>query len=195
MGQKIEVGVKGVIPLTSTFDTGSFFRLGFGNGATAATRRSKVGPTIEVRLPRGLGVELDALYTRVGFDAENEIALVDTRTRTTAASWEFPLLAKLHLRHLFVDGGPSFRKVSGVASISSTTFPGGSHPPASSHEDVHLRARSPYGVAVGLGSELRLWRLHLSPEVRYMRWRNDRPIYDLLNSNPNQVDVLLGVTF
>jgi len=67
-GQPVEFGVKGGIPLTEAFETGSFFLIEFGEGATSATRRYTIGPTVETRLPHGFGVEFDVLYKRLGFD-------------------------------------------------------------------------------------------------------------------------------
>ena len=52
--------------MTPSFTTGEEFHIGFGEGATSATRWYTVGPMVRVALPHGLGVEVDALYTRVG---------------------------------------------------------------------------------------------------------------------------------
>jgi hypothetical protein len=41
--QHLELGVKGGLPLASALETGSFFRLDFGEGATSGTRRYTIG--------------------------------------------------------------------------------------------------------------------------------------------------------
>jgi hypothetical protein len=42
-GQRFEFGVKAGVPLSETFETGSFFTIDFGEGSTSATRRYTVG--------------------------------------------------------------------------------------------------------------------------------------------------------
>jgi hypothetical protein len=44
--QHLELGVKGGLPLASALETGSFFRLDFGEGATSGTRRYTIGPLV-----------------------------------------------------------------------------------------------------------------------------------------------------
>ena len=88
---------KSGIPLTEAFETSSFFTIGFGEAATSATRRYTVGPMLELRLPRRLGMEFDVLYKRLGFDDVTKTAGVTlTYTHTSASSWEFPIVAKFH---------------------------------------------------------------------------------------------------
>jgi hypothetical protein len=50
-GQRIEVGVKGGVPVTAAFQTGSLFNIDFGESASSATRRYTVGPMVELNLP------------------------------------------------------------------------------------------------------------------------------------------------
>jgi hypothetical protein len=198
-GQQIEVGVKGGVPITDAFETGEEFHLDFGEGATSATRRYTVGPVIEVRLPHGIGVELDVLYKRLGFDDLTKRAGVAlTYTRTVANSCEFPILGKFRLPHAtilhpYVEAGPSFRSLSGVSASITTTYPGSSSNSTSS-TDSHLNNRSPYGIAAGAGLEFHVGRFHVSPEIRYTRWRSDNMLDPELYSNPNQVEVLVGIT-
>jgi hypothetical protein len=201
-GQPVEFGVKGGIPLTEAFETGSFFLIDFGEGATSATRRYTIGPTVETRLPHGFGVEFDVLYKRLGFDdLTKDLGVNYSHLRTSANSWEFPVLATFRLPHLlrsdpYLESGPSFRALSGVSATMTTTFFNGYLTTSStSSTDGHLSDRSPYGVAAGAGLNLRFGRLHVSPEVRYTRWRQDRMLDPELYSNPNQVEVLLGLTF
>jgi hypothetical protein len=47
----------------------------------------------------------------------------------------------------------------------------------------------------GLGAEMRVGVVRISPEVRYTRWRADRDLHPELHSNQNQVEFLLGITF
>ena len=203
-GQSVQLGVKGGVPVTDAFQASSFFTLDFGSSGSSATRRYTVGPMVELQLPHGFGVECDALYTRLGFAYFTKmIALEYTYSNTSANGWEFPLLAKYRLPkvHPFqphIGIGPAFRTVTGVSisTFSLIDF----YPPipigrGHSSSDPHLDARSNVGIAVGSGVEFRLGFLKVSPEVRYVRWRADHDEDPNLHSNPNQVEVLLGVTF
>lgn len=200
-GQQFEFGVKVGIPITDSFQTSSFFSIDFGEGATSATRRYVVGPTVGLRLTRGLGMEFDALYGRLGFDMDTKSSGVSlTHTRTTASSWEFPVLGKYSLLRMpvvkpFVDGGISFRRTSGISSTTVTSIEG--VPPftqSSSTNDPSLANRSWYGGVIGLGAEARVGRVRISPEFRYTRWAVDRHIDVNLHSNQNEVVFLLGMT-
>ena len=119
-GQKLEFGIKGGIPVTSAFQTGSFFTMDFGESASSATRRYTVGPMVELRLPHGFELEFDVLYSRLGFaDLTKSVALIFDYANTSANSWSFPVLAKYRLPAFrvvrpYIEVGPSFRTVSGV---------------------------------------------------------------------------------
>ncbi len=202
-GQRFEFGAKVGVPLSETFETGSFFTLDFGEGSTSATRRYTVGPTVELKLVHNFSVEFDVLYNPVGFDDLTKSGGLEyIHTRTTAKSWEFPILGKFRFSRLpilrpYVDGGISFRRVSGVSSTmaqyaGSLAFEVRSSTGTTSET---LDNRSSRGVVVGAGMVIHAWLLHISPEIRYTRWGADQNLDPLLYSNQNQVDLLLGVTF
>ena len=203
-GQRIEVGVKVGAPVTSAFDTGSEFHIDFGESATSATRRYTVGPMIGVRLPHRLSLELDALYNPLGFDRQSKsFGLIFMHVRTTADSWEFPVVAKFRLLPLpavspYVAGGVSFRHISRVSTVTERSLDlggsGASIRSTGSDSEI-LGARSGRGGVVGVGVELHLAFLHFSPEFRFTHWREDRNPDPLLHSHQNQAEVLLGATF
>jgi len=115
-GQRLEIGANWVFPLRPRLKRSSFFTIGFGEGASSATRRYTVGPTIGLRLTHGFGVEFDALYKRLGFDDDlKSSGVVLTHTHVTANSWEFPILGKLR----FLDRSISSPYVAVVVSFSS----------------------------------------------------------------------------
>ena len=201
IGQRLEIGAKVGIPITDTFETSSFFTIGFGEGATAATRRYTVGPTVGVRLPHGLGIEFDALYRRVGFNRLTKSSgVVLGATHTTANSWEFPILPKVVVGRIpfvkpFIKGGVAFRTLS---EVSSTTVRSlfDSMTRSSGTSDPILTNRSSYGAVVGLGAEMRVGPFRLLPEMRYSRWAADRNLDLQLHSNhQNQLDFILGIAF
>ena len=198
-------GVRGGVPLTDPFETGSYSIPPGGESASSANRRYTVGPALELRLPHGFGVEVDALYQRLGM-AETTAAqgwIVYRDIHISANSWEFPLLAKYRLPrirsvHPYIAAGPSFRAVSGV-SVSTLNYcaPGfcTATGPVHTSDDSHLGDRSHAGMVIGLGSHFRLGRIHIWPEGRYARWRADYMPDPYLYSNQNQVYLLMGITF
>ena len=77
-GQSFEFGVKGGWPLTAAFPALSAYS---GTGSSNSTG-FVIGPTVELRLPFGLGVEGDALYRRVDFPSQtgNDIVAASAGT-------------------------------------------------------------------------------------------------------------------
>jgi hypothetical protein len=143
------------------------------------------------------------LYNRLGFaDLTKAVALIYVYTNVSADSWTFPVLAKyripaIHAVHPYIDAGPSFRTDIGV-SVSTTKIidccGGIVTGPVHSTSDFHLDDRSSSGFVVGCGTVFRVGPFHISPEIRYTRWRADRMPDPFLYSNQNQVEVLLGIT-
>src|SRR2546425_186229 len=82
---QLAVGFKGGLPLTDFLHAASNPGATFQSGST----RFIVGPTIEVHLPAGFGVELDALYRRFDYRA-SETILTDVFNNSAKNAWEFP---------------------------------------------------------------------------------------------------------
>lgn len=210
LGVTAEIGV----PLADSFQTGAYDFLATGlQQGSSATRRYTAGAGLVLRLPRGFGFEFDVLYKRLGYDLnftpQPAVPVVQEHTWTTANSWEFPLLGRYRLPRFAsitprILAGVSFRAVSGASTagqcepvasqysqLCATTAP-------AQNPDPHLSARSSFGGTFGAGVEKRIGPLRLAPELRYTRWRADAGSsgspFDL-RSNPNQLDLLLGVTF
>jgi hypothetical protein len=59
-GQSISVGAMGGVLTTNDLTD---------NGATSVSKRYVVGPAVDIGLPFGLGVEIDALYRREGYQS------------------------------------------------------------------------------------------------------------------------------
>lgn len=164
------IGLRAGAPLTEIFETSP--RFGLNTSTTAFT----IGPTAELRLPLGLGVEVDALYKRSEVDDPSG-------AQRTANSWEFPLLAKYRLPgpglRPYVAGGVSFRKVSDLADF------------------VRGLETSTKGFVLGGGLEIKIPKVYLQPELRYTRWERGLTgeTNNALTYNRNQVDFLFGVVF
>jgi hypothetical protein len=197
--QIFSVGVKGGVPLTDAFETATTGHLSY----LSSTKRYTVGPTVEVRLPFRLSVEFDALYKRLDYDSASMGVDTFVRSATTSNSWEFPLLAKWRLFggpvRPFVDAGPTFNKLSGISQSIQTLVAPDHLFSSSSNRPSELQNTFRAGVAVGGGIEFGAHHFRISPEVRYTRWgtENFRSLTssDLLHSNDNQAEFLLGITF
>src|SRR5690348_13989531 len=138
------------------------------------TNRYLAGPTAELRLPFGLGVEFDALYRHYNFQTSGilpptggipPIATTVTGNASTGA-WEFPLLAKyrfpFRIVRPFVDAGVAWDKLQGfkqaitVVSAVPLTAPSGFNQP------VHDTTA---GFVIGGGLDIRVPFVHVSPEI------------------------------
>lgn len=209
----VEFGLKVGVPVAQTFQTNSwgFLATGTYQGASA-TRRYTAGASLGLRLPHGFGAEFDFLYKRLGFDTNISLppfdGVVYTHAWTMANSWEFPALGVYRFSHWEkirprISGGVSFRAVNGVSSSECYSYTAGFcglGPVAGSGENqAILNARSHVGGVVAAGVEKRIGRIRLVPEIRFTRWRADGPELEYpeftVRSNPNQVDVLLGIGF
>ncbi len=95
---------------------------------TSTTNRYIVGPTVELRLPAGFGVEVDALYRHFRYDSVASLVDAVSTLNTSGGAWEFPLLVKERLFHgpirPFVDAGISFNKIAGLSqTVQTVIFP------------------------------------------------------------------------
>jgi hypothetical protein len=192
--QPFSWGIKGGLPMNDFIDV--------TQGASTTTNRYIVGPTAELRLPFGLGVEFDILYRHFNYSSSGPLASVvgSFSNATTANAWEFPLLAKYRFKgpliHPFVDAGVSWDKLSGltqtatnvIKSVTTTTTTG---------NPLELSNSTTRGFVIGGGIEVKLLILRISPEVRFTRW-GDKHFIDpagLLHSNLSQAEFLVGFTF
>ena len=191
LAQGVHVGIKGGVPLTEAFDTISEASRGY----FSKTRRYIVGPSFELGLPAGFGLELDMLYTRLQFNSVLSVPGPVTTTDTTASSFEFPLLLKKKFgegdARPFVTTGAAFRRLTDITQIGNFITGSNDDPP-------ELRHRSSVGFVAGAGVELRVLLLKITPEVRFVRWGTDNfrdGIAGLLKTNKNQGQFLVGFSF
>src|SRR5579863_3526529 len=124
--QPLSFGVKGGVPLTDLLSTSQSPASQY---ATSTTNLSVVGPTVELRLPRDLAVEVDALFRHFGYQWAIYHSGESSQTTATSNAWEFPLLLKYKLPGRFLrpylDGGVAWDRLQGLsATVSSTLFDG-----------------------------------------------------------------------
>jgi opacity protein-like surface antigen len=179
-------GIRGGVPLTDFFEnvnSGSFI-------LKSSTHRYIVGPTVELRLAAGIGVEADALYRRFNYDFN----LVDifTNNRTSGNAWEFPILLKYRFPtpvvRPYVDAGVAFDTLSGVKQTIVNAVASNRQP---------TQTDTTKGFVIGFGVDVHAAVIHIAPEFRYTRWGSSH--FSLPGggslSNQNQAEFLLGITF
>jgi hypothetical protein len=195
--QLISIGAKGGVPFLDSSQ---------GNDQS---RPYIVGPSVEVRLPAGFAIEVDALYRRLGntsqFGLSGNVTLIPPPTvpyvsffidRFRGNSWEFPLLGKYYFRprtttwQPYIATGWSLRTIGLHQSISNTiTDPSG----ASHSNSFRVNSRSDLGVGAvfAAGLRYRVGRLALLPEIRYTRWGSSNSF----SIRKDEAGVLLGISF
>jgi len=169
------------------------------------------GPTVQVRLPLKLAVEIDALYNRTGYRVDLCISTYCSVEVGRANVFAFPVLVKYRLFRgpfsPYVSGGPAYRHVgrtSGTALNWRTgpLFPGEVVDYPVQRSSVSGPASDGAGVVVGAGLEFKAGILKLSPEYRFTHWNNHAwgvggpgNGYYFNGSSLNQQEILLGVMF
>jgi len=194
--QLFSYGVKAGVPLTEFLDAAKSQQFAFNS----TTNRYIVGPTAELHLPFGLGVEFDILYRRFDYTGSATLMNVVSNSRTTANAWEFPLLAKyripMKIVHPYVDAGVAWDKLSGLTQTITSTFVALTTTTTTSNP-AELNTAATRGFVMGAGLSVKVLVIHVSPEIRFTRWGAQHFIdpNGLLHSNLNQGEFLLGITF
>jgi hypothetical protein len=188
--QPIGVGIKGGVPLTDLFDSDSSI-------VDTETKRYIVGPMIELRLPAGLAIEADALYSRAKFGSIFGAAGSVLTAPFDTDSWEFPILLKYKFGAAstvgasvrpYIGAGASFRRLSGLSSI-------GSFITGNQSGDVD---RNNTGFVAGGGVEFKVLFIRVAPELRFTYWGTDHFTEGLANifkTNKAQGQFLVGLYF
>lgn len=211
MAQPVSFGIKAGVPLSNQVNATSVIPGpgGFSNN-TSMTSPYIVGPTVEVRLPLGLAIEVDALYRHLNYTDSFLTCLLcnasEGMTKTTAGDWEFPLVLKyrFHTRKVrpYMDIGVVWETLTNLTQTGYTQsipFFGVTPPPmnAAKSTPAELNNRTVAGFVTGAGVDVHVLFLHLSPEIRYTRWGAQQFVspFGGLSSNQNQVEFLLGITY
>ena len=193
--QPFTFGVKVGTPLDHFLGT-------VGNPAVSyhsGTQRYLIGPTAELRLPFGLGIEVDALFRHYNFQGDGSIAPGATlKTRGSTNAWEFPVLAKYRFPapvvRPFVDAGIAWDTLQGYGQTVTVTSSVPVLPPADLNQPIHNTTK---GFVLGGGLDVHAPFVHVSPEIRYTRWGAQHFFSPNggFSSNQNQVELVVGITF
>jgi len=172
LGAQLHVGLKGGVPLadlTETITAPNFKNL---------PPRWTLGLMVDVELPLGLGIEVDALYRRAGYEYPARVPLgtPPATSQVKEGFWDFPVIAKYRFGEgalrPYVGAGWSYRKLSDLLRPGS-----GSN-----------------GFTAAAGFTLRALALRLAPELRYTRWSGS-DIEPAFRAARNQAELLVGFSF
>jgi len=202
--QPLSYGVKAGVPLTDFVSVaGSGSPSGFLDYATH-TNRYILGATGELRLPFGLGVEVDVLYRHVDYQSTAQTVgagATTTSAATTGNKWEFPLLGKYRFKtkvlHPYVDGGVAWDTLQGLTETVKSVVQGVTNSTTTQSTPSELQNSATRGYVLGGGLDFKFLVIHIQPEIRFTRWGAKQFLAPgaLLHSNQNQGEFLLGITF
>jgi hypothetical protein len=166
------VGVKGGVPFTDLLET-----TGVLTGTLTSLSRSDnyiVGPVVELRLPFGFAIEADGLYRGTTYTLTTPGS---PSVLLKSSTWEIPYLAKFRfpipLIKPFILAGGAYRIFNDIPSnvpVSHNAF------------------------VAGGGIELKIHKLRLSGEARYLYWGQPPPT-PLVRVVRSQGEVLFGLIF
>jgi hypothetical protein len=133
-----------------------------------------VGPVFEIRMPLGFAFEADGLYRGTQYNLANAGTLP---TVFHSESWEVPYLGKFRfpipLLKPFLVGGGSYRAFTNLPSNVNVTH---------------------NAVVAGGGLELRIARVRISGEARYLHWGHEANNLAVRLAQ-DQGEVLFGILF
>ncbi len=166
--QNISGGFRGGVPFTEAFKT--IDTAVAGNLFKNRPGRWILGPTLEVRLPAGFGVTLDALYNRLGFESGGQAQ--------TGGQWEFPAMLRYRIGlqpvvKPFLAAGGSFNTLTGLRTPSQSVA----------------------AVVFGAGLEIKVPFMRIAPELRISRRLSDGVTVGSVRANLTQAVFLVGLTF
>lgn len=185
--QPFSFGARFGVPLTDFFNTVANSNFTFN----ATTDRYIVGPTAELHLPLGLGIEVDALYRHMSYTGSGLLSSI-VSSSVNSGDWEFPVLVKyrfpMKIVRPYVDGGIAWDKLFGLTQSVKESI--------ASQSPTVVNKNTTAGIVLGAGVDIHL-KVHIMPELRYTRWGSAQFIdpTGLLSSTKNQAEFLLGITF
>jgi opacity protein-like surface antigen len=181
-------GVRLGVPVTDAFNTVESSNYTFNT----TTDRYIVGPTAELHLPFGLGLEVDALYRHMSYTGTGLVGSI-TSSSVNSGDWEFPLLVKYRfptkLVRPYVDGGVAWDKLFGLTDSVKDSI--------ANQSPTVVNQNTTAGFVLGGGVDIHIIKIHLMPELRYTRWGSAQfsDPSGLLHSTQNQAEFLVGLTF
>lgn len=180
------IGIRGGVPLGDVVQA-----VQSGSSVSSSTDNYVVGPTLGVRLPLGLSIAGDALFTRLSLSANSGSP---GSVSASANSWEFPVLLRFTAGHgaiaPFIGAGVSVRHLSDFGNIGPFLTNSGNSNSIVDGPSV--------GFALGGGLQFHAGPLHISPEIRYTHWGSNQisnAFNNVIRTNDNEGQILVGLTF
>jgi hypothetical protein len=145
----------------------------------SVTKRLLIGPSLNLELQRGLGLEFDVLYQRINYDLATGSSsagsyFYQSFEQTTANRWQFPLLVQyrrsMNKATAFVEAGPSISTIAGAKSNGTTTSVSPPSSPSTNSYTIASPAVTTAGITAGGGITIPIFRHHLRAEVRFSHW-------------------------
>jgi Outer membrane protein beta-barrel domain len=165
------LGVKGGVPFTDLLEATGTIN-GMAATGVSTSNNYLIGPVAELRIPLGFAFEVDGIYRHTDYTLTGPVPLTGTAT-----SWEIPYLAKFRfpipLLKPFISAGGAYRTFNNLPTNTTPTH---------------------NAFVVGGGLELRISRLRLSGEARYLHW-NGSSVNTYAKLAQNQGEVLFGIMF
>jgi opacity protein-like surface antigen len=181
-------GVRLGVPVTDAFNTVESSNYTFNT----TTDRYIVGPTAELHLPFGFGLEVDALYRHLSYTGTGLVGSI-TSSSVNSGDWEFPLLVKYRfptkLVRPYIDGGVAWDKLFGLTDSVKDSI--------ANQSPTVVNQNTTAGFVLGAGIDIHIIKIHVMPELRYTRWGSAQfsDPSGLLHSTQNQAEFLVGITF
>ena len=182
-GQIFSYGLLVGTPLTDVTQTTTLAGIASLSKSTLFT----IGPTVQVNLPAGFRVEVDALYRPVAYQIATSLPYAAAQTHVSAAQFRFPVLlqkrfGRLPLIKPYAEGGLSFDHLADLSQAASLL----STQPGAIVQTTHA------GLVLGAGLDVKIPFVRISPEFRYTRqFSSDfQGISEL-----NQAEFLVGIRF
>jgi hypothetical protein len=197
----LRIAVLAMLPLMASAQLLTFGVQGGVPAQTPLGRTDKIpfvaGPTVDVRIVKGLSLETGLLYQRLGAGYDNFTFFFPANAVTfgsetiRGSALEIPFLAKYRFLNErrrwrpFSLAGPSVRRTS--IKTNNLQFSG------STVTAVDTKSTQ-WNVdpSVGVGIDARVGRAHIEPEVRYSYWNAAKTTHDF---RKNQVNFLVGLRF
>jgi len=180
-GELFSVGAILGTPLTDVTKTTTVAGLNYLRNSTLFT----VGPSLQVNLPAGFRVEIDALYRPVAYQVATSTGAV--AGAPSASQFRFPVLVQHHLGSFplikpYAEAGLSFDHLTNLEQ-AAFLLP---DKPGAIVQTTHA------GFVLGAGLDIKIPFVRLSPELRYTRqFSSDfQGISEL-----NQAEFLVGIRF
>jgi hypothetical protein len=194
--QLVSFGVKGGLPVTAVSHARFDSNRGFSGTRDFILNRYTFGPTVEVKLPWAMRVEVDGLYHHVLEHAYGGPFPSGSLTYETSRTniWEIPMLLKRRFgsRAFSPYGavGGTLRHVSDIDHrlLAVSTFQ--DHSSTFLHETLPAYPSLMSGVTAAGGVSIRTRFVRIEPEIRYTHWTSQHFL-----ETTEQVEFLVGFTF